>query len=236
MSHHRPTCGSHPLRILFAAFFVIPTSALAFTPATIDFPGARDTFAYGINPKGDVVGSYDDAGSNTHGFLLHGGTFTGIDFPGASFTVAFGISPQGDVVGYYIPIGGRCLIDAHGFVLHQGIFTAIDFPGAARTQAFGINEQGDIVGFYDLPGDVCSPFPPPRPFHGFVLHQGTFTTIDFPSAFLTEALVLLCYKRTIWCRIVLWAKTSRQAHRSDALRHISRAWLKPQGMLTGTFR
>jgi len=51
-----------------------------------------------------------------------------------------------------------------------------------------------------------------------------------------KLLVLPCYKRTIWCRIVLWAKTSRQAHRSDALRHISRAWLKPQGMLTGTFR
>src|SRR2546430_1105722 len=51
-----------------------------------------------------------------------------------------------------------------------------------------------------------------------------------------HVLVLLCYKTTIWCRIVLWAKTSRQAHRSDALRHISRAWLKPQGMLTGTFR
>ena len=44
------------------------------------------------------------------------------------------------------------------------------------------------------------------------------------------ALVLLCYKQTFWCRIVLWAKRLRQAHRNSALRHISRAWPKPQGM------
>jgi putative transposase len=35
-----------------------------------------------------------------------------------------------------------------------------------------------------------------------------------------ERLVLLCYKRTISCRIVLWAKRLRQAHRNNALRHI----------------
>jgi ABC-type antimicrobial peptide transport system permease subunit len=49
-------------------------------------------------------------------------------------------------------------------------------------------------------------------------------------------LVLLCYKRTIWCRIVLWVKGLRQAHRNSALRHISRAWPKPQDMPIVTFR
>jgi putative ABC transport system permease protein len=49
-------------------------------------------------------------------------------------------------------------------------------------------------------------------------------------------LVLLCYKRTISCRIVLWAKRLRQAHRNCALRHISRAWPKPQGMPIVTLR
>src|SRR3989442_10577772 len=49
-----------------------------------------------------------------------------------------------------------------------------------------------------------------------------------------DRLVLLCYKRTIWCRIVSWAKTPRQAHRNSALRHISRAWRKPQGMPIAT--
>jgi hypothetical protein len=49
-------------------------------------------------------------------------------------------------------------------------------------------------------------------------------------------LALLCYKQIFCCRIVLWANRSRQAHRNDALRHISMAWRKPQGTLTETFR
>ena len=51
-----------------------------------------------------------------------------------------------------------------------------------------------------------------------------------------DELVLLCYKLTISCRIVLWAKRLRQAHKNYALRHISRAWRKPQGMPIVTFR
>src|SRR5258708_20002286 len=50
-------------------------------------------------------------------------------------------------------------------------------------------------------------------------------------------LVLLCYKETIWCRIVLWVFTLlRQAHSRSALRHTSRAWDKPQGTPTGSNR
>jgi hypothetical protein len=48
-------------------------------------------------------------------------------------------------------------------------------------------------------------------------------------------LVLLCYRKTDSCRIVLWAKRVRQAHRKHALRHISRAWQKSQGMPIVTF-
>ena len=51
-----------------------------------------------------------------------------------------------------------------------------------------------------------------------------------------KVLVLLCYKRTISCRIVLWAKRLRQAHRNSALRHILRAWPRPQGMAIVTLR
>ena len=54
--------------------------------------------------------------------------------------------------------------------------------------------------------------------------------LDVVRSVLGASLVLLCYKITISCRIVLWAKRLRQAHRNSALRHISRAWRKPQGM------
>jgi len=45
--------------------------------------------------------------------------------------------------------------------------------------AIGINSRGDISGHYlDEKNDVR---------HGFVLHAGTFTTIDYPGASYTEA-------------------------------------------------
>ena len=56
-------------------------------------------------------------------------------------------------------------------------FTAIDFTGAVATTAFGINAQRDIVGAYRI-GTVD---------HGFLLSNGTLTTIDYPGAASTVA-------------------------------------------------
>ncbi len=116
------------------------------TFTTIDFPGASSTSAFGINPRGDIVGQYDDSAGVTHGFLLSGGEFTSIDFPGASSTDADGINPRGDIVGRYRDVGGTF----HGFLLlNEGItYITFDPPGATETFAAGINDSGEIVGFY----------------------------------------------------------------------------------------
>jgi uncharacterized membrane protein len=37
----------------------------------IDFPGSHATLAFGINARGDIVGSYHDASGKEHGFLLN---------------------------------------------------------------------------------------------------------------------------------------------------------------------
>jgi hypothetical protein len=47
--------------------------------STIDFPGARETFAQAINVGGDIVGRYIDAGGMLHGFLLSGGSYITLD-------------------------------------------------------------------------------------------------------------------------------------------------------------
>jgi probable HAF family extracellular repeat protein len=57
-------------------------------------------------------------------------------------------------------------------------FTVIDDPAADRmngesTSPFGINAAGDIVGAFAI--------------HGFLYRGGTFTTIDVPGAFSTDA-------------------------------------------------
>jgi uncharacterized membrane protein len=139
---------------------------------TIDFPGATNTEAYGINPQGDIVGSYLSNG--VHAFLLSRGIFTTLDFPGASFTQALGINAQGDIVGRYTPWNGP----GQGFLLSKGAWTTIHFRGASNTQAWGINAQGDIVGFYFDDTGI----------HGFLLSGGAFRTLDFPNAAATEPL------------------------------------------------
>jgi probable HAF family extracellular repeat protein len=137
----------------------------------IDFPGATGTQAWGVNPRGDIIGLYTLADKSTHGFLLTGDRFIPIDYPGSAVTLANGINPAGDIVGDF----GLTLTGPHrGFLMSaDGHFTAIDYPGAAFTSADGINPRGDVVGIYTLADNIT---------RGFLLSAGKFTDIDYPGA------------------------------------------------------
>jgi uncharacterized membrane protein len=107
------------------------------------------------------------------------GTFSTIDFPGAMFTLASGINASGDIVGNYALPGDNAPC-GHGFLLRRATFTTIDVDIASSicTVAIDINSTGSIVGFY---GDSHFVF------HGFLLSNGVFSTIDFPGAASTLA-------------------------------------------------
>jgi hypothetical protein len=47
--------------------------SLRFT--AIDFPGAVATTVFGINARGEAVGSYTDSSNKTHGFVQIGDVF-----------------------------------------------------------------------------------------------------------------------------------------------------------------
>lgn len=57
-------------------------------------------------------------------------------------------------------------------------FREVKFPGAIRTKALGLNDQGEVVGAYFDSSGV---------FHGYLLRQGNFTTVDPPNSTRTEA-------------------------------------------------
>ena len=98
-------------------------------------------------------------------------TFTTLDFPGfASVNGPLSINNGGDIAGFYDDSNGAL----HGYVLlNGGDFTSVDFPGSIGTMAMTINDRREVVGTYwDAAGFQ----------HGFLLKDGTFSTIDFPGA------------------------------------------------------
>jgi probable HAF family extracellular repeat protein len=80
----------------------------------IDDPTATpgNTFAFGINDRGQIVGQYNDAAGN-HGFLYLDGFYETIDDPSAlpGNTFASGINNSGQIVGSYTDASG-----VHGFL------------------------------------------------------------------------------------------------------------------------
>jgi probable HAF family extracellular repeat protein len=141
-----------------------------FNFTTIDVPDSTGTAA-NANSTHEVVGSFDDADGNTHGFVLSKGTYTQIDVPGASLTIVNGINAKGELVGTYVVGEGL----PHTFLLSKGVFTAPLEPlGAIRSQAGTINAQGQVVGTYR---DAVQP----GRRKGFLWSKGVFTTFNVPG-------------------------------------------------------
>jgi uncharacterized membrane protein len=114
---------------------------------TIHVPGSSGTRAFGINARGDIVGSYTDV-MGTHGYLLRKGEFTTIDYPGADATEAWGINPRGDIIGRYTRQG---VPGVRGFVLSHGTFSDISIGNHLITLPTKIGASGEIVGcFHDV--------------------------------------------------------------------------------------
>jgi hypothetical protein len=85
--------------------------------SAFEYPGSSNTMALGINAHDEIVGSFDDAAGNTHGFTLTSPTglrshWTEIDDPNAvntpgSGTVVNGLNNAGDLVGFYTDAAGN---------------------------------------------------------------------------------------------------------------------------------
>jgi probable HAF family extracellular repeat protein len=144
----------------------------------IDFPGAVNTVARGLNDRGQVVGGYLDADGRFHGFLWDKGRFTTIDVPGAGGTTATDINNRGQIAGEFGEDPSNTPTALHGFLLSGGDFTTFDAPGVLFTEPGGINDRGQIVGSTASDRALTE-------VHGFLLDEGVeapFTSIDFPGA------------------------------------------------------
>jgi probable HAF family extracellular repeat protein len=151
----------------------------AGTITTIDFPGAKATFATRVNDLGQIVGAYSNDPNTPalelpHGFLLDNGAFTKIDVPGAAETRPFGINNAGQIVGEYVDTARR----SHGFLFANGVYTTIDAPGGTSTWVTDIDDSGRMVGISFGGANATA-----GPVRGFLRDaQGAFTPIDAPAA------------------------------------------------------
>ncbi|GAC1656525.1 MAG: hypothetical protein NVS4B3_22350 [Gemmatimonadaceae bacterium] len=104
------------------------------------------TLAMGVNPRGDIVGSYVDGSGVSHGYVLRDGEFTAIDFPGAAGTEARGISPSGEIVGDYW-FAGEPAVNLHGYMrTKEGAFLPVNDPPHINTVVQRILPDGTMLG------------------------------------------------------------------------------------------
>ena len=109
------SCRVRIALFLLSLFLVISVASMgyarAYTFTAIDFRGAKNTYLYGINNAGEIVGYYEDGTRYDHGFLYTGRNFTTFDVPGPG-TYPGGINDFGEIVGYYYD----GMFDTHGFL------------------------------------------------------------------------------------------------------------------------
>jgi len=103
---------------------------------------------YGINDRGDEVGTLEDKNSVSHAYLLSHSGLTVIDVPGAIFTKGKDINSSGEVLlfGVLGPEEGFRFVNG---LWRNGVFTPLpDPPDAFAAEAFGLNDRGDYCGIW----------------------------------------------------------------------------------------
>ncbi len=119
-------------------------------PHPVGWVGGGNSFAYGINDSGQVVGVADHLGSAqiySDAFLYSNGKMTDLGtLPGGNDSYAYGINDTGQVAGYADTASG----DEHAFLYSNGTMTDLGtLPGGNDSYAYGINDSGQVVGEAD---------------------------------------------------------------------------------------
>lgn len=112
---------------------------------THSFPGSTSTAFHGIDGA-NIVGSYNDASYNTHGFRYDGTNWTTLDFPGATDTSPRAISGNNIVGSYTDPAGVK-----RGFRYDGRFWHTLRTSPDTSSSNNGI-DGGTIVGEYTVGG------------------------------------------------------------------------------------
>jgi probable HAF family extracellular repeat protein len=136
-----------------------PIAFLLSGGATTDLGtlGGRDSFAYAINDRAEIVGDSATAFPTlavpfppTHAFLYASGAMTDLGTLGGTYSAARSINNRGEIAGHAATADAQM----HAFVHANGVMKDLGTLGGATSLAFGINDAGWVVGRSLAPGDV----------------------------------------------------------------------------------
>ncbi len=158
--------------------FVWQADVMTRLPTTL---GGSNGYAHGINNRGQIVGSAENA---THDptcippqvldfepliWEPKQGQFKVTQLlllPGDTVGDALWINDNGQAVG----ITGSCTTNVHGVLWQDGAVSDLgNLGGTMNNIPFAINNQGQVVGSSDLPGDAT--------FHAFLWQRGVMTDL-----------------------------------------------------------
>ena len=157
------------------------------------FPGSLSTEGWNINQDGSVVGYYNPADGQRHGFIARPAapgddepavtpdvtpaafnyTFESIDVPGVDFLALTASSDFEDYAGYTRSPDGEKEV---AFTLIDGVFRTYDFPGSQNTYFYALGNNGGAAGHYQDSEGL---------YHGVLLENGELRQYGFPGAVQT---------------------------------------------------
>jgi probable HAF family extracellular repeat protein len=129
--------------------------------------GGPESYAWGLNNQGQVVGDSLTASGQDHCFIWQKGQMTDLGTLGGDSCIAFAINNYGQVAGQSMIFNG---IDKHAFVWRNGVFTNdLGTLGGPTSGATGINDAGFVTGQSDLASGN---------YHAFIWDPGTSQMTD----------------------------------------------------------
>jgi len=161
---------------LLIASASFPTHVLAaseYTMTDLGTLGGSNSFPYGINQAGKVVGYSHIAGdAETHAFVWDSGVMTDLGTLGGTYSTPFAfnntgkaINEAGQVIGYSTITGNTSY---HAFVWNSGVMADLTLGGSYSFPT-AINEAGQVVGQSNLEGDTSN--------HAFLWDSGVMTDL-----------------------------------------------------------
>jgi hypothetical protein len=126
------------------------------TAVALNYPGAAETYAYGINDNGTVVGWYSKQlppNRWKHGFIYHSAQWASVSYPNTETTLQ-GISNANLIIA--TTMQGSTALNSYIYV--NGTFKNMVMPNSnVPTYAFGISPNKELItGFSGLKGYIAT--------------------------------------------------------------------------------